>query len=62
MTVSAAVLLLSLVVLLVRKGGLKIGHALLCLLAGFYLSSSALAPSIRDATISIIGLIGDLHL
>ncbi|WP_340375693.1 hypothetical protein U5640_11480 [Streptomyces sp. SS7] len=41
------VLVLAVVVwLLIRKGGLKAGHAVAAVLLGFYLHDSSLAPSI----------------
>jgi hypothetical protein len=46
--IPALALLLAVVVLLVRKSGLKYGHALLCVLLGFYLADSSAAPTIRE--------------
>lgn len=50
LTLSAVVLLAALVFLLLRFGGLSAWHAVACILLGFFLASSALAPYIRDAT------------
>ncbi|MGP3967983.1 hypothetical protein [Streptomyces sp. 6N223] len=47
-SVSAVLVLAVIVVLLVRKAGLKVLHASLCVLLGFYLASSSMAPSISD--------------
>jgi hypothetical protein len=47
-SVSAVLLLAVVVVLLVRKAGLKALHAAVCVLLGFYLASSSMAPSIND--------------
>jgi hypothetical protein len=39
LSISAVLLLLIVVVLLVRKAGLKAGHAVVCLLLGFYMAA-----------------------
>ena len=63
MAVSVSVVLLLAVVvgLLVSKGGLKAGHALVCLLLGFYLASSSLAPDITKLTRNVAGLISGIR-
>lgn len=50
LTLSAVVLLAALVFLLLRFAGLRTWHAVACILLGFFLASSPLAPYIRDAT------------
>ncbi|MGW0537662.1 hypothetical protein [Streptomyces sp. NPDC003032] len=45
---SAVVLLGVIVFLLVKRAGLNIGHAVVCVLFGFFLAGSSAAPSIRD--------------
>jgi hypothetical protein len=59
LSISAVLLLLIVVFLLVRKAGLKAGHAVVCILLGFYLASSSIAPTIRDLTNNVAGMIGD---
>ncbi|MEU4347122.1 hypothetical protein [Streptomyces sp. NPDC023838] len=59
-SVSAVVLLAITTLLLVRKGGLKTGHAIVCVLLGFYLASSSMAPSISQATAKAANLIGEI--
>jgi hypothetical protein len=54
---SVVVLLTVIVGLLVRFAGLKIWQALICLVLGFYLASSSLAPSISSMTRDIGTLI-----
>jgi predicted membrane metal-binding protein len=39
---------------LYRFGGLKLWHSLVCILFGFYLASSSVAPEIRTTVASII--------
>ncbi|GAA1168217.1 hypothetical protein GCM10009654_26720 [Streptomyces hebeiensis] len=50
MAVSISVLLLLVVlsVVFLRSGGLKISHALVCVLLGFFLASTSVAPTIAD--------------
>ncbi|KOX34958.1 membrane protein [Streptomyces sp. NRRL F-6491] len=48
------------VFLLIRKSGLKAGHAAICALLGFYLASSSIAPSISTLTTNVAGMIGGL--
>lgn len=58
--ISAAVLLSILVFLFVKKGGLKVGHAVVSVLLGFYLASSSIAPNISQATQRVVEIIGKI--
>ena len=60
LSISAVVLLAIIVFLLVKKSGLKAGHAVVCMLLGFYLASSTIAPTISELTTNIAGMIGNL--
>ncbi|NLU67321.1 DUF2304 family protein [Streptomyces sp. HNM0574] len=60
LSISAVVLLAIIVFLLVKKAGLKAGHALVCVLLGFYLASSSIAPTISEVTSNVAGMLGDL--
>jgi hypothetical protein len=60
LSISAVVLFLIIVVLLVQKSGLKAGHAVVCVLLGFYLASSSIAPTINDLTTNVAGMLGDI--
>ncbi|GJF30006.1 DUF2304 domain-containing protein [Kitasatospora sp. NBC_01539] len=62
LSVSAAVLMLVIVVVLVRRSGLKLTHAIICALLGFYLASSSIAPSIQEVTSNVAGMINGLKL
>ena len=62
LTVSGVVLLGIIAFLFFRKDGLKISHAIVCSLFGFYLASTAIAPSIRAGGESLAGLIGGIKL
>ncbi|MCX4529298.1 hypothetical protein OG982_26990 [Streptomyces sp. NBC_01551] len=58
--VSAVVLLAVLVVVCVKKGGLKAGHAVVCTLLGFYLASSSMAPAISEVAANLARLISGI--
>ncbi|MCX5399498.1 hypothetical protein OG599_22585 [Streptomyces sp. NBC_01335] len=60
LSISAVVLLAIVVFLLIRKSGLKGGHAAICMLLGFYLASSSIAPTIADLTSNVAGMIGSI--
>ncbi|GAA2072592.1 hypothetical protein [Streptomyces albiaxialis] len=60
LSISAVVLLAVIVFLLVKKSGLKGGHAVVCILLGFYLASSSIAPTINELTTNVAGMIGDI--
>jgi hypothetical protein len=60
LSISAVVLLAIVVFLLVKKSGLKGGHAVVCILLGFYLASSTVAPTINDLTTNIASMIGSI--
>ncbi len=60
LSISAVVLLAIIVFLLIKKSGLKGGHAVICMLLGFYLASSTLSPTISDLTTSVADMIGSI--
>lgn len=60
LSISAVVLLAIIVILMVRKSGLKAGHAVVCMLLGFYLASSSIAPTISELTTNVAGMIGGI--
>ena len=55
-------LLLIIVFMLVKKSGLKGGHAVVCMLLGFYLASSSVAPTIQQLTTNVADMIGDFKI
>lgn len=57
-SVSAVLLLAVVVIALCRRGGLKTWHAVVCALFGFYLASSAVAPTVRQVAEEIARVIG----
>jgi len=56
-TLSAALLLGATVFILCRYAGLRILHAAVCIIFGFYLASSSLAPDIANITASLFRLL-----
>ncbi|MFC9848725.1 hypothetical protein ACFWP7_32285 [Streptomyces sp. NPDC058470] len=61
LSISAVVLLAIIVFILVKKSGLKAPHAIVCVLLGFYLASSTVAPTISEVTTNIAGMIGSIN-
>ncbi|AZP17823.1 hypothetical protein EJC51_17985 [Streptomyces aquilus] len=61
-TVSLVVVLAVMVWLLIRKGGLKAGHAIAAILLGFYLHGSSLAPSISRVVQSAVETISGIRI
>ncbi|MEU6087876.1 hypothetical protein ABZ865_13835 [Streptomyces sp. NPDC047085] len=60
LSISAVVLLAIIVFLLIRRSGLKGGHAVVCVLLGFYLASSTVAPTINELTTNVASMIGSI--
>ncbi|GGY77298.1 hypothetical protein [Streptomyces nitrosporeus] len=60
LSISVVVLLAIVVFLLIRKSGLKGGHAVVCMLLGFYLASSSIAPTISEVTSNVSSMIGGI--
>jgi hypothetical protein len=60
LSISAVVLLAIVVFLLIKKSGLKGGHAVVCVLLGFYLASSTVAPTISELTTNVASMIGSI--
>ncbi|MGY0018453.1 hypothetical protein [Streptomyces sp. cg35] len=60
LSISAVVLFAIIVFILIKKSGLKAGHAVVCVLLGFYLASSSVAPTIKELTTNVAGMIGDI--
>ena len=56
-TFSAALLMGAAVFVLCRYAGLRIWHAAVCVIFGFYLASSSLAPDIANIMTSLFRLL-----
>ncbi|WP_055492942.1 hypothetical protein [Streptomyces sp. TP-A0356] len=61
LNISGVVLLGTIVFLFCRNHGLKSSHATVCGLFGFFLSSTAIAPSIKAGGQSLAGLLSGLN-
>ena len=61
-SLSAALLLGIVVIVLLRSGYVRGGSALACCLFGFFLASTGIAPAITDAAHSIAGMLAALPL
>jgi hypothetical protein len=57
LSISAVLLLSVAVVVLCRWAGLRAWHAAICVLCGFYLASSQLAPTIAQAASALARLL-----
>ena len=57
LSVPAVLLLAAAVVVLCRWAGLRAWHAGVCVLAGFYLAASPLAPAIAQLARTLAGLL-----
>ncbi|MBU6535513.1 hypothetical protein ACFUIW_30280 [Streptomyces sp. NPDC057245] len=60
-SISVVLLLLILAVIFLRNGGLKISHALVCLLLGFYLASTSIAPTINNGLTATADIVSSLR-
>lgn len=60
-SISVVLLLFILAVIFVRNGGLKITHALVCLLLGFYLAGTSMAPTISSGLTATADIVSSLR-
>ncbi|MDQ0989530.1 hypothetical protein [Streptomyces sp. V3I7] len=60
-SISVVLLLLILAVVFMRNGALKFSHALVCMLLGFYLASTSMAPTIHDGLTATADLVSGLR-
>ncbi|APY89580.1 hypothetical protein DCW30_13285 [Streptomyces alfalfae] len=60
-SISVVLLLLILAVVFLRNGALKISHALVCALLGFYLAGSSMAPTIHDGLTATADMVSALQ-
>ncbi|NJQ00252.1 hypothetical protein [Streptomyces zingiberis] len=61
LSISGVVLLGVIVFLFTRKDGLKITHAVVCALFGFYLAGTAVAPGIKAGGASLASLLDSIR-
>ncbi|MBM7057601.1 hypothetical protein ACFWM7_26870 [Streptomyces sp. NPDC058375] len=60
-SISLVLLLVILAAIFLRNGGLKVSHALVCLLLGFFLAGTSMAPTIHDGVGATADLVSSLH-
>ncbi|MBV2352785.1 hypothetical protein KUM39_00180 [Streptomyces sp. J2-1] len=60
-SISVVLLLLIMAVMFMRNGKLKVSHALVCVVLGFYLASSSMAPTIHSGLTATADLVGSLR-
>jgi len=60
-SISVVVLLLILAVVFLRNGALKMSHALVCVLLGFYLASTSMAPTIHEGLTATADIVSSLN-
>ncbi|MBT2400124.1 hypothetical protein [Streptomyces sp. ISL-100] len=60
-SISLVLLLLILAVIFLRNGGLKISHALVCALLGFFLAGTSMGPTIQNGIAATADVVGDLR-
>ncbi|MET9514829.1 hypothetical protein [Streptomyces sp. NPDC002994] len=60
-SISLVLLLLILAVIFLRNGGLKVSHALVCALLGFFLAGTSMGPTIQNGIAATADVVGDLR-
>ncbi|MEW1646048.1 MULTISPECIES: hypothetical protein [unclassified Streptomyces] len=60
-SISVVLLLLILAVIFTRSGGLKLSHALVCALLGFFMASTSMAPTIHSGLTATADLVSGLR-
>ncbi|MGX1885859.1 hypothetical protein [Streptomyces sp. NPDC055287] len=60
-SISLVLLLLILAVIFLRNGGLKVSHALVCALLGFFLAGTSMGPTIQNGIAATADVVGGLR-
>ncbi|AUY52897.1 MULTISPECIES: hypothetical protein [Streptomycetaceae] len=60
LSISGIVLFGTIAFLFFRRDGLKVSHAIVCALLGFYIAGSSIAPSITAGGASLASLLGGI--
>lgn len=60
-TVSLVLLLLVLTAIFLRAKTLKVSHAVICVVLGFLLASTSLAPTIQSGIVATAQVMSNLH-
>ncbi|GGX77834.1 hypothetical protein GCM10010358_35260 [Streptomyces minutiscleroticus] len=60
-SISVLLLLVILATVFLRSGALKTSHAVVCVLLGFYLASTSVAPTIHDGLTATADIVSGLR-
>ncbi|MEV0225613.1 hypothetical protein [Streptomyces sp. NPDC050704] len=60
-SISVVLLLVILAVVFLRNGALKLSHAVVCVLLGFYLASTSMAPTIHNGMAATADIVSGLR-
>jgi uncharacterized membrane protein YphA (DoxX/SURF4 family) len=60
-SISVVLLLLIIAVIFLRSGAMKISHALVCVLLGFFLASTSMAPTIHQGLAATAQIVSSLR-
>ncbi|MGW0767574.1 hypothetical protein [Streptomyces sp. NPDC002671] len=60
-SISVVLLLVIIAVIFMRQGALKLSHALVCMLLGFYLAGTSMAPTISSGLTATADLVSGLR-
>ncbi|MET9931980.1 MULTISPECIES: hypothetical protein [unclassified Streptomyces] len=60
-SISVVLLLLILAVIFLRNGGLKLSHAIVCALLGFFLAGTSMAPTIHEGVAATADVVSGLR-
>ncbi|MER6997246.1 hypothetical protein [Streptomyces sp. NPDC000410] len=60
-SVSVVLLLLVLAIIYLRNGGLKLSHALVCALLGFFMAGTSMAPTIQNGVSATADVVSRLQ-
>ncbi|MCH5674461.1 hypothetical protein [Streptomyces gilvus] len=60
-SISVVLLFLILAVIFLRSGGLKFSHALVCMLLGFFLAGTSMAPTIHSGLTATADIVSSLR-
>lgn len=60
-SISGVLLLAILAIIFVRNGALKFSHALVCVLLGFFLAGTSMAPTIHEGLAACAQIVSSLR-
>ncbi|MEU6658769.1 hypothetical protein [Streptomyces sp. NPDC046821] len=61
LSISVVLLLLILAVIFLRNGAMKFSHAIVCMLLGFSLAGTSMAPTLQNGLTATAGILSSLH-